>query len=387
MEDKNLDDINNLDFENEIEEVSLDNENLPNNLKKELNYLKQIKNALDKTTIISKTDKNGIITDANAAFEKISGYKKEELIGNPHNIVRHPEMPKAVFRKMWQTIQKGKIFRGIIKNRKKDGGEYYVLANIVPIKDESGEIEEYIAIRQDITKQITLQKEKEDFVNNAIFYLSNKIHSPVYIFNKYTKLIDEELQSPNPDLNKIKAYNENLKRDSMLLALTDRILKTLLEFNTKKQKINLSSFKPFSLFIMVLNRYKNIYNKKVFISVNDNIKKTVIKTDKKYLTLTFEIILNNLLKDNIKELKINFTKDEEFIEITFEYFQKELKEINFTNGFKSNKDIENNVEMYLLKRITTFLSYETEAKENRLILKIPILPPKKLIKYSNNGIT
>ena len=76
--------------------------------------------------IISKTDLKGIITYVNKAFCKLSGYNKEELIGKPHNIIRHPDMPKSVFRQMWNTIEKGEKFRGFIKNLRKDG-KYFLL--------------------------------------------------------------------------------------------------------------------------------------------------------------------------------------------------------------------------------------------------------------------
>jgi len=112
---------------------------------------------LDKNVIISKTDKNGIITYVNDAFCKVSKYTKEELIGKPHNIVRHPDMPKEFFKKLWDRIQSGKIWEGVIKNRAKDGSTYFVKTVIIPIV-ENGEIKEYMAVRQDVTKLMKTQK-------------------------------------------------------------------------------------------------------------------------------------------------------------------------------------------------------------------------------------
>jgi PAS domain S-box-containing protein len=74
--------------------------------------------------IISKTDLKGVITYVNTPFCKLSGYSKEELVGNPHNIIRHPDMPKEVFKLMWDTIQNNKRFRGFVKNLRKDGRYY-----------------------------------------------------------------------------------------------------------------------------------------------------------------------------------------------------------------------------------------------------------------------
>jgi PAS domain S-box-containing protein len=113
--------------------------------------LQSFEEAINKSALVSKTDKKGIITYTNDAFCKISGYSKEELIGKPHNIVRHPDTPKEIFEEMWNTIQNKKIFKGIIKNKRKDGSSYYVDSLIMPILDENGEIQEYLSLRHDIT--------------------------------------------------------------------------------------------------------------------------------------------------------------------------------------------------------------------------------------------
>lgn len=112
----------------------------------------EYKAAIDRSTIVSKTDPDGIITYANQKFCDISGYTQEELIGHPHNIVRHPQMPKEVFEEMWSTIKAGKPWRGIIKNRAKDGHTYIVDTTINPIVDNEGKIIEFIGIRTDITE-------------------------------------------------------------------------------------------------------------------------------------------------------------------------------------------------------------------------------------------
>ncbi|HFU76978.1 MAG TPA: PAS domain S-box protein [Epsilonproteobacteria bacterium] len=101
----------------------------------------------EKGLIISSTDLQGVITYANRKFCEIAGYSKNELIGFNHNIVRHPDMPKATFKELWTTIQSGKEWTGIVKNLRKDGRYYWVYSHISPIYAE-GEIIGYTAARR-----------------------------------------------------------------------------------------------------------------------------------------------------------------------------------------------------------------------------------------------
>ena len=103
--------------------------------------------------IISQTDAKGTITYANRMFCETSGYTVEELVGAPHNILRHPDMPKAAFAKMWSTIKSGQVWTGIVKNLRKDGRYYWVDAEILPIKDEDGQITGYIAARKPASRK------------------------------------------------------------------------------------------------------------------------------------------------------------------------------------------------------------------------------------------
>jgi len=103
--------------------------------------------------IVSETDLKGNITYANRKFCEISGYTKEELIGKPHNIIRHPDMPKEAFAKMWSTIQSGQIWHGLVKNLRKDGKFYWVETEILPTKDSHNVITGYVAARKPASRQ------------------------------------------------------------------------------------------------------------------------------------------------------------------------------------------------------------------------------------------
>ncbi len=103
------------------------------------------------TSIVSEADKKGDILSVNEKFLEVSKYPKNELIGRGHNTTRHPDMPKEVFKQMWATIGRGDIFRGMVKNRAKDGTPYYVDAVIAPILGENGKPMKYLGVRYDIT--------------------------------------------------------------------------------------------------------------------------------------------------------------------------------------------------------------------------------------------
>jgi len=102
----------------------------------------------DGRSLISETDTKGIITFVNRKFVEMTGYSKQEAIGMPHSILRHPDMPKAAFEQMWKVIQEGKVWDGYVKNLRKDGKYYWVDVHIVPKKDENGKIIGYIASRK-----------------------------------------------------------------------------------------------------------------------------------------------------------------------------------------------------------------------------------------------
>ncbi len=102
----------------------------------------------------SITDPKGVILTGNDVFVRVSKMSKEELIGKPHNVIRHPDMPRAIFKAVWDTIKAGKPFVGYVKNMAKDGSYYWVLAAIYPVMNDEGEIEKYISIRLKPSSQI-----------------------------------------------------------------------------------------------------------------------------------------------------------------------------------------------------------------------------------------
>lgn len=171
--------------------------------------LRQYQDAIDASNIVSKTDINGDITFVNDEFCKISGYTKKELIGASHSIVRHPDVSPDIFRKLWKTILNKKVYKGIIKNKAKDGSAFYLNATIIPILDESGNIEEFVAIRHDVTNVVMLNerllKLKNDLksLNNSLEEKVAEQTKELMELNKgLKKRIIEEVKK-NEDQNKI----------------------------------------------------------------------------------------------------------------------------------------------------------------------------------------
>ncbi len=144
---------------------------LSSKLDDKIKDVQKLNEDLDKYVIVSKTNLHGVITYASEAFCNISGYNKDELIGNPHNIVRHPDMEKQDFSNMWNVISNNDTWKGEVKNLKKDGGYYWVNAVISPIYNQKNIKIGYSSIRQDITdsKKIKeLNKTLNDKVKLAI---------------------------------------------------------------------------------------------------------------------------------------------------------------------------------------------------------------------------
>ncbi len=143
--------------------------------------------------LISRTDLKGDITYANPSFIKACGFADDELIGQHHNIVRHPDMPSEAFKNLWETVKSGKSWNGIVKNRRKDGGFYWVRANVTPHLS-SGAITGYTSVRVKTTEQ---EKELAELAYSAI---RQQAKNPYFLVNGKlsTKGLIASLRRINP---------------------------------------------------------------------------------------------------------------------------------------------------------------------------------------------
>lgn len=109
--------------------------------------------------IVSRTDRRGLITDVNDAFCEISGYRREQVLGEPHCILRHPDMPRAAFRSLWETVEGGRLWNGYVKNLAADGRFYWVYATIIPVR-RKGEIVGFTSVRREPSRAAVIQAEE-----------------------------------------------------------------------------------------------------------------------------------------------------------------------------------------------------------------------------------
>ncbi len=187
------------------------------------NLLSEYKKAVDLSNIVSKTNPKGVITFVNDKFCEISGYTREELIGKPHNIIRHPDMSREAFKELWDTIKGKKSWNGIVTNMKKDGSQYIVDTTVVPILDVDGDIVEYIAIRHDITE---LEETKQQLrnINKAMKHKVDELYSMTNTLEKKAfkdKLTGIKNRENFEDLFAIEMANAKQSGHSLSLIIFD----------------------------------------------------------------------------------------------------------------------------------------------------------------------
>lgn len=158
------------------------------------------------SNLIMITDTKGNIEFVNKAFEDITGYKGKDVIGKNPRILKTNYLSKEVYKELWETIASGKVWRGEFHNRKKDGSTYWEDATITPVKDENGNIMNYMAIKEDITEKKKVQKELHSM---ALFAKLNP--EPVFRFNKERTILQSN-PAANEVFNKETLVNENINR-------------------------------------------------------------------------------------------------------------------------------------------------------------------------------
>lgn len=211
--------------------------------------------AFGDNVIASDSDTKGVITYVSVALCEISGYSNDELIGQPHSVLRHPDTEKKLFEGMWHDLKQEKIWRGEIKNLKKDGGFYWVRATISPKYNEHKELIGYSAIRHDITPE----KVKEEFLAN----MSHELRTPLNSIIGFSGILQEKLQDgENKELSKlVEASSKHL------LTLINDIL-DLSKMNSAEFTIEPHEFNAYSEINNFSKRFDGLSKKNLVCSSN-----------------------------------------------------------------------------------------------------------------------
>ncbi|MBD3830462.1 MAG: PAS domain S-box protein [Arcobacter sp.] len=206
--------------------------------------------AIENSNIVSKTDINGIITFVNDEFCKISGYSYDELIGQNHNIVRHPDVQASSFEVLWKTILDKKPYKATVKNLTKDKKTVYLNTTITPILDDFGNIIEFIAIRYDVTFEVKLKKsleQKEKELEELNQNLELKVLEQTKQLKELNKTLEKRVQeeiSKNDEKQKLLFWQSRMASLGQMLGnIAHQWRQPLTElnltlFNMKKASLN-----------------------------------------------------------------------------------------------------------------------------------------------------
>ncbi|MCV6607940.1 MAG: response regulator [Campylobacterales bacterium] len=354
--------------------------------KAEHELLEQYKKIIDKTMLVTKTDSKGRITYINQNFLNVSGYESSELMGNNHNIIRHPDMPSEVFKDLWTTILKKEVWKGTVKNKKKDGGFYIVNATIIPILNEDNEISEFISIRDEITDQYIkkekekLEKEKENLEKVAktkesfLVVFTHELKTPlnaIISFSQYVhkKVFRSDIKGKDEILELLTEVKENA--NDMLYNITN-----ILEISRLKENKLSFNKKDFILedIIMAIDKQFAAMILKEGIDITYDIpNKTKLYCDEQRLKQILSNLISNGIKYGEKTIKVKVTSNKESFIIDVEDNGPGIKNKDAVFGlFEQEEDDDmtrtskgTGVGLFFIKKLCESFNYKIEILDSQ----------------------
>ncbi len=319
-------------------------DNIKNKLAIKNDKYKDLLKAVDKYVLMTETDKDGIITNVSTAFSEVTGYGKSELIGRPHNLIRHPDIPKEVFKKMWEEINSGKTWKGELKNIDKYGNIYWIDGTIVPKFDKNRNIIGYISFRKDITdkkrldeinknlkKQIEekitemeildsniIQQSKKALVGNLVDIIAHQWKQPLSVMSLYAIDISESVRHGEMNQAYADELSEKFKRQIIHLASTLNGFRTF--FNPCDSHDKFTLFENIENVLLIVEDELKSNQIDVKIEGDKGIKIFGISNEFQHIFLNF--ISNSrdaFVENNIKARKIliMFFQKGDYIEINY----------------------------------------------------------------------
>ncbi|MCT7446020.1 bifunctional diguanylate cyclase/phosphodiesterase [Aliarcobacter skirrowii] len=307
-------------------------------LKRKNNILRQYNKATKTSNIISNSDLKGNITYVNDKFCEVAMYTREEIMGKPHNLLRG-EPDGKIFKEMWETIQSGKVWKGNLKNTKKDGSFYYINTTISPIFDENGKIFEYVAIRHEITDLVQKTNELNRILRED--YLTG-------IGNRY-KLIEDISKKESLSIALLDIKNFSELNDLFGYQFGDMVLKLV----ARKIEDLIKKYKNYSVYRVTSD---------VFAILAQDVKREdFIEFVKEISSIVSEKPFSANRKQVFITLAYCFSFEEksqllESVNIIRKYAKKHKNHIIYDKNLNIEKEYENNI--YWTQRVKTALEKE-----------------------------
>ena len=316
--------------------------------------LEQYRDAIENSNIVSKTDTLGFITFVNDEFCKISGYSREELIGKNHNIVRHPDIPESNFKLLWRTITSKRTFKSTVKNRAKDGSDFYLNTTITPILNEKGDIEEFIAIRYNVTKEIelkhALQKQERE--------LEQRVKEQTKELHELNKTLESRVQE---EIKKNEEKQKILFMQSRFASLGQMIANIAHQWRQPLAELNLTMFNMRKLSLQNRLKEMEIYYKKSK-NITKNMSSTIedfsnfFNPNKSKTTFYLYDAINDALHILDREIqKIDVKVEVDFKKARVKGVSNELTQVminllqNSKDAFKINQTVDPKISIIISK--------------------------------------